>query len=222
MSKIDAVLFDLDGTLLDSAPDFLLVINQMLATRGKAQITLSDIKFQVSNGARAMVSYAFDLDQKSMDFEPLKTEFLKHYLLQLNTASSLYKGIIELLEFLESRSILWGVVTNKPELYTTPIMQFFALDTRAAAIICPDHVTHTKPNPEPLFLACQQMSVNTAHTWYVGDHLRDIQAGKAAGMKTVGCNYGYLNENEDSLSWNADFTVNNAQQIIDLIKKQID
>jgi phosphoglycolate phosphatase len=222
MSKIDAVLFDLDGTLLDSAPDFLLVLNQMLAARGKEPITLSDITHQVSNGARAMVSYAFNLDQTCNAFEPLKAEFLKRYLLQLNQASSLYTGIIELLEFLESRSFLWGVVTNKPELYTTPIMQFFGLDTRAAAIICPDHVTHTKPNPEPLLLACQQMSVSAAHTWYVGDHLRDIQAGKAAGMKTIGCNYGYLNKSEDSKSWNADFTVDNAQQIIDLIKQQTD
>ena len=226
MRKLQAILFDLDGTLLDSAPDFLLVINKMLATRALDQIQLADIEYQVSNGARAMVYQAFKnrLEAAELEavLEALKAEFLAGYCQQINKASALYPGVDQLLSFLSEHVIPWGIVTNKPELYTTAIVRHFSLDINASAIVCPDHVKHTKPNPEPLLLACQQMSVAPQNTWYVGDHLRDIQAGKAAGMLTIGCNYGYLNKNEKISDWNADYTVEHADQITQLIKQHSD
>ncbi|MCJ8339618.1 MAG: HAD-IA family hydrolase [Pseudomonadales bacterium] len=219
MPKIAAVLFDLDGTLLDSALDFHFVINQMLRQRGRQNLVLENLKHYVSNGARAMVSYAFDIDDKHPQFESLKTEFLQQYLQHLNVKSVLYPGVSQLIDFLHSHSIPWGVVTNKPALYTDLIMRHQQLSDRAAAVICPDHVSKTKPDPEPLFLACQQMQVEAKYCCYVGDHIRDIQAGNSAGMKTIGCNYGYLNKNEQSSSWGADFTVEHPRQIIDIITR---
>ena len=219
MPKIAAVLFDLDGTLLDSALDFHFVINQMLEQRGRQNLPLENLKHYVSNGARAMVSYAFDIDDKHPQFESLKTEFLQQYLQHLNVKSVLYPGVTQLKDFLHSHSIPWGVVTNKPALYTDLIMRQQQLSDHAAAVICPDHVSKTKPDPEPLFLACQQMQVEAENCCYVGDHIRDIQAGNSAGMKTIGCNYGYLNKGEQSSSWGADFTVDQPRQIIDIITR---
>ena len=226
MKKLQAILFDLDGTLLHSAPDFLLVINQMLASRALDQIQLVDIKYQVSNGARAMVHHAFKNTLEAAELEDvleaLKAEFLAGYCQQINKASVLYPGVDQLLNFLGEHFIPWGIVTNKPELYTNAIARHFTLDINASAIVCPDHVKHTKPDPEPLLLACQKMSVAPQNTWYVGDHLRDIQAGKAAGMLTIGCNYGYLNKEEKISDWNADYIVEHPDQITQLIKQHSD
>lgn len=219
MAKIEAVLFDLDGTLLDSALDFHFVINQMLEQRDRPSLSLECLKHHVSNGARAMVSYAFGMDNTDPQFEPLKAEFLQKYLQHLNVKSVLYPGIGQVLDFLQSHCIPWGVVTNKPELYTELIMHHQQLHDRAAVVICPDHVLNTKPDPEPLFLACQKMSVQAHNCCYIGDHIRDIEAGNSAGMTTIGCNYGYLNKDELSSQWGANFLVDQPLQIIDIIKR---
>lgn len=217
MNKPQAVLFDLDGTLLDSAPDFLLVINNMLAARSAAPLSLDQLRYQVSNGARAMVRFAFG-EVSEAAFEALKQEFLDSYLKVINQRSLLYPGIVELLNDLQQQDIRWGIVTNKPERYTTPIVEHFGWRSHAAAVICPDHVKHTKPNPEPLLLACQQMGVLPENCWYLGDHLRDIEAGNAANMYSIGCRYGYLNENEDPDLWRADQLISSPLEIIDKIK----
>ncbi|MEH6444383.1 MAG: HAD-IA family hydrolase [Oceanospirillaceae bacterium] len=221
MNKIEAVLFDLDGTLLDSAPDFHLVINEMLQTRNRDLISLAALKHQVSNGARAMVKYAFAEAATTIELESLKAEFLALYFERINQKSYLYAGIEQVISFLETNHISWGIVTNKPEYYTTPIITHFPCFAGAKVVICPDHVKHTKPDPEPLFLACEKMSISADKCCYIGDHERDIIAGKAANMYTIGCNYGYLNENEDSSAWQADALVDQPLHIIEQLKTQL-
>ncbi|EPJ48952.1 MAG: hypothetical protein OFPI_26840 [Osedax symbiont Rs2] len=221
MAKIEAVLFDLDGTLLDSALDFHFVINQMLAERGKASLSLENLQHHVSNGARAMISYAFNIDNTNAQFEPLKAEFLNKYLQHLNVKSVLYPGVEQVLDFLQKHCIPWGVVTNKPQLYTELIMHHQQLHKRAAVVICPDHVRNPKPNPEGLLLACQKISVAAHNCCYVGDHIRDIEAGSSAGVTTIGCSYGYLNKDEQSAHWGADFLVEQPLQIINIIRRQL-
>ncbi len=218
MKQLDAVLFDLDGTLLDSAPDFLSVTNQMLSKRGKPLLTLAQLQFQVSNGARAMVRFAFD-DASDMQFEALKQEFLDTYLASINQSSLLYPGINTLLNYLEENEIAWGVVTNKPSLYTDHVVEHFGWKNRAAVVICPDHVTRTKPDPEPLLLACKRMQTTPDKCIYVGDHLRDIEAAQGANMHSIGCEYGYLNENENATTWQADHLVDNPLAIIDYLEQ---
>lgn len=217
MMQLDAVLFDLDGTLLDSAPDFHFVINQMLSQRKKATLTLEQLQHQVSNGARAMVRFAFP-DANDAQYEALKLEFLDRYLASINQCSTLYAGIDKLLKHLEAHDIRWGVVTNKPELYTQQVVEHFGWKDRAAVVICPDHVTHTKPAAEPLLIACQLMQTTVNKCIYVGDHKRDIESAQAANMHSIGCRYGYLNENEDASEWLADHLVDNPLAIIDYIQ----
>ena len=220
MKQLDAVLFDLDGTLLDSAPDFLLVTNQMLTKRNKPALTLEQLQFQVSNGARAMVRFAFeDADKEQGQFEELKQEFLDTYLACINQRAQLYPGINNLLSYLEENNIVWGVVTNKPALYTDHVVEHFGWRTRAAVVICPDHVKHTKPNPEPLHLACNILKTTTDKCIYLGDHIRDIQAAQAANMHSIGCEYGYLNEDENAETWGANHLVATPMAVIDYLKQ---
>jgi phosphoglycolate phosphatase len=221
MTKIEAVLFDLDGTLLDSALDFHFVLNNMLDQQQKPPISLQTLKQQVSNGARAMVSTAFNINENSANFEALKTQFLSDYLNNINEKSQLYPGIDKVLNFLDTHNIPWAVVTNKPETYTNIILKHFKLDSRSASTVCPDHVKNSKPDPEALFLACKQMSVAPENCWYVGDHMRDIQAGKAADMLTVGCGYGYLNDNEKATDWQSDIVINKPIELIAHIEQQL-
>ena len=219
MNKIKAILFDLDGTLLDSAPDFLYIINLMLERHSQQPISLVTVTQQASNGANAMLATAFKISIDSSELSALKAEFLERYLELINVKSSLYPNVNQLLDYLDEQGILWGVVTNKPAKYTQLIMDHFKLSNRTKAIICPDHVKHPKPNPQSLFLAGSYLGISNANTWYVGDHLRDIQAGQAAQMTTVGCRYGYLNSHDECDTWGADFIIDQPQQLIALIEQ---
>jgi phosphoglycolate phosphatase len=190
----------------------------MLAKRDKPALTLEQLQFQVSNGARAMVRFAFE-DASESQFDELKQEFLDTYLACINQRALLYPGIDSLLSYLEENNIAWGVVTNKPALYTDHVVEHFGWKDRAAVIICPDHVKHTKPNPEPLFLACDLLETTADKCVYVGDHIRDIQAAQAADMHSIGCEYGYLNENENAVDWAANHLVSNPLEVIGYLKQ---
>ena len=208
-----AVLFDLDGTLIDTAPDFHFVINQLLAEHQRSAISYDYLRGYVSNGARAMISAAFQLDENEPGFNNLHKRMLELYLEHLSVDSKPFPGITDLLTWLGSKNIPWGIVTNKPELYTTPVMQGLNLHPSASTVICPDHVTEKKPHPEALLLACQEIVVTPAHCVYVGDHQRDIEAGYRAGMKTIAVSYGYIDEDEDIEAWNSDYLVDHARDI---------
>lgn len=211
--RLRAVLFDMDGTLLDSAPDFIAVAQAMRQARGLEPVPDQQIRDVVSGGARAMVLGAFDVDPLSEQFESLRLEFLDRYQDQCAIATRLYDGMAELLDDIEKAKLLWGVVTNKPLRFAEPIMQRLNLASRSAVLVCPDHVSKSKPDPEPMFLACSQLGLDPASVLFVGDDLRDIESGRAAGSKTAAVRYGYIHPDDNPDHWGADVVVDHPLQL---------
>lgn len=208
------VLFDLDGTLIDTAADFALVVDELTAKAGIARVPYAAVHQTVSNGARALVQLAFGIDAEHPRFQERLADLLSLYSQRIEqTRSSLYPGMEALLSDMEARAIQWGVVTNKPALYARPLLAKLDLLERCASLVCPDDVTHTKPHPEPLLLACQQLGLAAERAIYVGDHPRDIEAGKAAGMYTIAVTYGYLPATPHVEQWGADLIVDDVEQI---------
>lgn len=216
-SRWQGVLFDLDGTLLDTAPDFIVVLNTMLTDRGRAPLPAEDIRAVVSNGARALVALAFGGQPGEPEFEALNLELRDRYSRHLAVHTHLFPGLDDVLHRLESAGIPWGIVTNKPSQYTLPILDALALRARCASVVCPDQVTNTKPHPEPMFKAAEEMGVPAARCIYVGDHERDIAAGRNAGMATVIAGWGYIGADEDPKSWHADFHVDSTRALGELL-----
>lgn len=206
-----AVFFDLDGTLIDTAPDFIRVLNQVRMEEGLAPLPGRAIRDQVSNGARALITLGFDVVDGNPDHCRLLNRLLALYAEGLAEESTLFEGLDTFLAALEQRGIPWGVVTNKPSIYTFPLLQQLRLLDRCNAVVCPDHVTHKKPHPEPMFKACEQAGVAPGQTWYVGDHLRDIESGRAAGCKTIAAAWGYLSDDEDPAHWQPDYLFETPQ-----------
>ena len=211
--RLRAVLFDMDGTLLDSAPDFIAVAQAMRQARGLEPVPDQQIRDVVSGGARAMVLGAFDVDPLSEEFESLRLEFLDRYQDQCAIATHLYDGMAELLDDIEKARLLWGVVTNKPLRFAEPIMQRLNLASRSAVLVCPDHVSKSKPDPEPMVLACSQLGLDPASVLFVGDDLRDIESGRAAGSKTAAVRYGYIHPDDNPDHWGADVVVDHPLQL---------
>jgi len=214
MTNIAAVLFDLDGTLVDTAPDFVRVLNQLRADDQLPPLPYDAIRNQVSNGARALVKLGFALDETSDDFARRLEKLLALYEQGLAVESRLFDGLDTSLRWLEQRNIPWGVVTNKPSRYTLPLLRGLQLDQRCAVTICPDHVTHKKPHPEPLLTACDRLSVDPLQTLYVGDHIRDIEAGRAAGNITIAAAWGYLEQDTNINDWQADVIVQTPTDLL--------
>lgn len=180
--RLQAVLFDMDGTLLDSAPDFIAITQAMRTARGLPPLADKLIRDQISGGARAMVASAFDEAPDSAAFEVLRQEFLERYQQHCAVLTRPFEGIEALLDDIEQARLLWGVATNKPLRYAEPIMQALNLAERSAVLVCPDHVERSKPAPDMLLLACQQMGVNPEAVLFVGDDARDIQIGSRGGL----------------------------------------
>ena len=212
-----AVLFDLDGTLLDTAPDFLTATNHLLAKREMPLLAEDKIRTLVTHGSAGIIRKVFDMDETHPEFEPTRQELLTFYKNNLADKTRPFIGITELLFELVRQQVPWGIVTNKPELYTLAILDQLPLTPSPETIICPDHVTHTKPNPESVILACEQLGVEPKNTVYIGDHLRDIEAGLSAGTTTIAATYGYIDDKEDTGSWGAHHTVNCATQLQEFI-----
>lgn len=208
------VLFDLDGTLVDTAPDFSAVLRTMTEELGLAPVLEERVLQTVSNGARALVQMAFGLAPEHTDFQHRLDRLLTLYAAQIpQTRSRLYPGMETLLRYLEGNGIAWGVVTNKAVKFSAPLLKALQLDTRCAALICPDHVTRTKPDPEPLLLACARIGCEPASAIYVGDHARDITAGRAAGMYTIAAAYGYIAQEDTAAAWGADMIIADADSL---------
>jgi len=213
MMRLRAVLFDMDGTLLDTAPDFIAVAQAMRMARGLAPVADKQIRDVVSGGARAMVLAAFDVDPMSDEFETLRLEFLERYQEHCAIASHLYDGMEQLLADIEQANLLWGVVTNKPLRFAEPIMQQLNLASRSTVLICPDHVNKSKPDPEPMVLACSKLGLDPASVLFVGDDLRDIESGRAAGSKTAAVRYGYIHPEDNPDHWGADVVVDHPLEL---------
>jgi phosphoglycolate phosphatase len=211
-------LFDLDGTLLDTAPDFFHIANRLLASHDCAPIDYPLFRQSVSDGARGMVRRAFGFDEADARFEPLRLEFLALYAAHLADHTVPFAGIADLLEYIEGAGMAWGVVTNKPSHYAEPLLRALRLDARCATLVCPDHVVHRKPDPEALLLACSQIGCAPAQAIYLGDHRRDIEAGHNAGMSTVACSYGYIHADDPCEQWGAEFVVHDPLQMIPILR----
>jgi 2-phosphoglycolate phosphatase len=207
-----SALFDLDGTLLDTAPDFYRIICELAQLYQQPTPSFLEIRQLASNGGRAMLSQAFG-EQFALNEESWLGEFLSRYRESPVQDGTLFDGFNEALEWLENQQIPWGIVTNKPRTMTDKVLEQLGLTERCSVSICPDEVRLAKPDPEGILLAIEKVSASTSQTLYFGDHIRDIEAGRQAGVKTVACNFGYLAEDEDSASWNADFTLEKSADL---------
>ena len=215
-----AVLFDLDGTLIDTAADFVRIIQNMCREENKPVVDADTIRRQVSEGARAMVKLVYpELATDDQIFLAHRQRFLDLYQQDLAVDTALFEGMETLLQDLEERQIPWGIVTNKPRHLTELLLKALQLDERCAVLVCPEDVKQAKPHPEPMFLAAKQIDIAPEHIIYVGDHPRDIDAGRSANMATILAAYGYLPPNaKDNLeAWQADKIVHNVQQLHDEI-----
>ncbi len=214
---LKAVFFDLDGTLLDTAPDFEVVVNTLRARYDLPPLPFEQIRATVSHGARALVTLALSLQDGDDLFEARKQELLDLYRDNLSQHSTLFPGLGELIEWLEQNQLHWGIVTNKPRAYTDPILSRLALQQRCASVVCPDDVSQAKPHPEPLLLACLQTGCKPAEAIYIGDHRRDIESGRNAGMRTIAAHYGYVDPTDPAHQWQAHFNVNDSTELQPLL-----
>ena len=216
-----AVLFDLDGTLIDTAADFIRIIQQMCREEGRMPVEPELIRTQVSEGARAMVKLVYpELQLEDPVFLQHRQRFLDMYGADIAVDTDLFDGMYPLLEKLEAHDIPWGIVTNKPRWLSEALLKALNLSERCAVLVCPEDVTRTKPDPEPMYLAAKQLNLAAEDCIYIGDHPRDIDAGRHAKMPTVLAAYGYLplQYKDDLTAWQADYIVNTVAELQQLIQ----
>ena len=219
-----AVLFDLDGTVIDTAADFVRIIQQMCRDEQRPVVDAATIRTQVSEGARAMVKLVYpELDVTDPIFLAHRQRFLDVYGDNIVVDTDLFVGMYALLEELEANQIPWGIVTNKPRGLSESLLAELNLTERCAVLVCPEDVTHTKPDPEPMYLAAKQLNLDAKDIIYVGDHPRDIDAGRNAEMYTILAAYGYLPiESRDDLNaWQADAIIQTVTELHQLLKQKI-
>lgn len=212
-----AVLFDLDGTLVDTAPDMAASLNAIVQQEGLKPLDLEVIRPHVSKGGLALTQLAFSQFVDESAIEPLRQRFLNHYLEHIADHSQLFDGFGKTLSVLEEKNIIWGVVTNKPAWLTDPLMRALSLDKRSAITISGDTTEQRKPHPLPLQTAAQAIDIDCQNCLYVGDDPRDIEAGKAAGMTTMIAKYGYIFEHTDFNAWQANYAINHPTELLDYL-----
>ena len=213
-----AVLFDLDGTFADTAPDLGRAVNMMRSARGLAPVALSETRRVTSLGARGLLGVGFGMTPDHADYASMRDEFLQIYENNLCCDTRLFPGIAELVDRLEAKELPWGIVTNKAERFALPLMRQLGYSNRASCIIGGDTTGHMKPHPAPLLAAAEILACSPSTCIYVGDDERDILAGKAAGMETVAVRFGYLN-GSDPDTWGADYVVNAPADILTVINR---
>lgn len=219
--RLEAILFDMDGTLVDTFPDFIQVIQGLRVAHGLPPVAESSVLAVISAGARGMLEASFSIDPSSDEFEALRQEFLRSYQENCAIHSRLFDGLEPLLGDIESAGLRWGVVTNKPLRFAEPLLRRLGLAERCAVLICPDHVKNSKPDPEPVLLACSRLAVQPGAALFVGDDLRDVQAGQAAGSRTVAAAYGYINPQDNPRNWGADAVVDDPRALRVLLDRSL-
>jgi 2-phosphoglycolate phosphatase len=210
---IEAVLFDLDGTFADTAPDLTRALNSMRASRGLPDVANEATRAFTSTGARGLLRVGFGLAPEDDQYPAMRLQFLEAYEQNLCVDTTLFPGMHELLAGIEARRLKWGIVTNKAERYAKPLMELLGVNARCGCVIGGDTVGVTKPNPAPLFEACRRIDVAPAAVVYIGDDRRDVEAGRAAGMRTIAVRYGYLNGGDPD-DWGADAVVDCPQDVL--------
>ncbi len=214
---VEAVFFDLDGTLADTAPDLGHALNLLREQRGLPHLALDIIRPYASHGARGLLEIGLDLRPDDLDFGAARLEFLAFYERYLCHYTRLFAGVAELLDGLESRGMAWGIVTNKPARFTDPLIERLGLAQRAACIVSGDTCANAKPHPEPLLYAARQAGKDPAKSLYVGDAERDIAAARAAGMVSLVALYGYLDETDRPHEWQADGAIESPLGVFDYL-----
>ena len=215
----EAVLFDLDGTLADTAPDLAYALNRTLEQFGRSTLPYETIRPVVSHGGIALVKLGFDMQPDDAGFEDRRQFLLQVYLDNLCRETRLFPGMAEVLDELEARGIAWGIVTNKPAWLTDPLAAQMGLDRRTRCIVSGDTCAKRKPHPEPILHACSLLGVSADASWYVGDAGRDMQAGRAAGCLTVGALYGYLAPDDPVETWHSDRYIDLPGDILRLLEE---
>lgn len=213
MSMQGLVLFDLDGTLADTAPDLGLALNLQRARHGLPALDQQVIRPYASHGSKGLLGIGFDLTPESPEFAAMRDEYLALYDEVYVRAPALFPGMAALLEHIEAAGMRWGIVTNKPRRFSQPLLAALGLEQRMACLVCADDVSRPKPHPEPMYLACSQANVLPRDCIYIGDAERDIQAGIAAGMPTIVAMYGYLDQQDQPLQWGATYIAHTMAQI---------
>lgn len=217
-SGIEAVLFDLDGTLIDSAPDLGAAADKMRVDRGLASLPLAQYRPMTGSGARGMLGVAFGITPEHPDFPLLREEFFVNYEACMTQRTRAFNGVAELIDALLARQVAWGVVTNKSSRFTNPLTRAMPLFTTAGAVISGDTTPHSKPHPEPLLEAARRLRLAPSKCVYVGDDERDVMAGLAAGMGTVAATYGYLGSRADTAQWGAHAAIDAPLQLLPLLQ----
>ena len=217
--QLKAVMFDLDGTLLDTAPDFVVALNRLRAEQKRESLPAEVIRQSVSNGARALIELGFALTEGEPGFDDLRQRLLELYMQDIAVHTELFPGLQALLDQLHIRAIPWGIATNKPALYTEALLTTLALSPAPELVLCPDHLTHRKPDPESLLLAAEHFACEPAQLAYLGDHLRDIECGRRAGSLTIACRYGYIAADDLIENWQADYIVDQAEDIWPILEQ---
>ncbi len=212
-----AVLFDLDGTFADTAPDLAAALNYTRATRQLPPLSLDIVRTQASHGSRGLLKLGLDVEPGAPDYEALRDVFLDYYARHICVHTRLFPGMAELVSDLERRDIKWGIVTNKPHRYTLPLMQALGYADRAACLISGDTCANAKPHPAPMLKACEILGVAPGHCLYLGDDLRDMQAANAAAMRGIIACYGYVSCDASIENWNAQGSVNQPMELLSFI-----
>jgi N-acetyl-D-muramate 6-phosphate phosphatase len=213
-SRIGAVLFDLDGTFADTAPDLGAALNHVRGLHNLPPLPLEVTRLQASHGSAGLIKLGFNVGPDSAKFPPLREAFLSHYSANICAHTTLFPGMAELVNTLEQRGLPWGIVTNKPHRFTVPLMQALNYAERAACLVSGDTCAHAKPHPEPLLHAAKIIGVAPQNCLYLGDDKRDIDAGRAAGMKSLIALFGYIEPHADLNSWQADARIASPPELI--------
>lgn len=211
--KIKAVFFDLDGTLLDTAPDLFSAISEVLTQYHFPLISYENFRPSVEIGSRGMIEHAFKITHEHSEYHHILEDFLNHYRGHIAQKTVFFAGMPEFLNTLDQRGISWGIVTNKPEWLATPLLQHFDLEKRCTAIVCGDTLKSRKPHPAPLWHACELARATPAHSAYIGDTQSDMLAAKAAGMLAIAVSFGYNLHKTAPETWSADFIAHSSDDL---------
>jgi len=211
------ILFDLDGTLVDTAPDLGYALNLQRQRHGLEPLPLNEIRPYASHGSKGLLSVGFNLNPEDACFADMRQEYLDLYDQVFTRSPVLFDGMAAVLDEIEGRNLTWGIVTNKPRRFSEPMIRALQLQERARCLVCGDDAARAKPYPDTLLMACRMTSSDVVDCLYVGDAERDVQAGKAAGMKTVVALFGYIDETDQPQEWGADAMIAQPAELLDLL-----